>query len=234
MASCRKFRSLIDLYLDGEADDRQKHTLISHMEGCKECRERVEEVRNLHAAIKSVPRATLPASFRGKLLGRIRTMETGRDRHPHLLIAIGCTAVVLLIVGFAWRMTRDPGDILAVPEIHIVSPREDAIVEREYVDISVAYDPGEARNIRVRRRRLAVTIISSSTPASASTDCASATGASLPANAPPMATNSGFLMKVLDVFMLFFSPCSASKTCYKVIVLLKPTVDPDWHSLLVQ
>ena len=149
MSSCRKFRSLIDLYLDGEADDHQKRTLVSHTEGCKECRERIEEVKNLHAAIKSVPRETLPASFRGELLGRMRTMETRRERHPHLLIAMGWTAAVLLIVGFAWRVTRDPGDIPAVPEIHIVSPWEDAVVEREYVDISVAYDPGEARNIRV-------------------------------------------------------------------------------------
>ena len=149
MASCRKFRPLIDLYLDDEADDHQKHTLVSHMEECKECRERVEEVRNLHVAIKSVPRTTLPASFRGELLGRIRKMGTGRDLRPHFLIAAGCAVAVLLIVGFAWRITRNPEGVLPVPEIHIVSPREDSVVEREYIDISVAYDLGEARYIRV-------------------------------------------------------------------------------------
>ena len=65
-------------------------------------------------------------------------------------------------------------------------------------------------------RRLAVTMISSRVPEFASTDCARVTGAAVLANAPPIAATSGFLINVLVVFMLFFSPCSVSKTCFKI------------------
>ncbi len=153
MRSCRKFRSLIDLYLDGEADSRQTRTLFSHTENCERCRARLEETRKIHHAMESVPSVDLPDGFRRAVLERIQN-EDYRRRHRSIRLfpAIswaGAAAAILLVATVLWYM-HSPEPVLAVPEIQIVSPREDAVIEKPYVDISAVFCPdGEAKNIQV-------------------------------------------------------------------------------------
>jgi anti-sigma factor RsiW len=152
MASCRKFKSLIDLYLDGEADSRQARTLFSHIEDCERCRARFEETRRLHHAIKSVPSVDLPDGFRRAVLERIRNEDYRHRRSVRLFPAISwasAVAAILLTAAILWYV-HSPETVLAVPEIQIVSPREDAVIEKPYVDISAVFGPdGEAKNIQV-------------------------------------------------------------------------------------
>jgi len=157
MASCRIFKALIDLYLDGEADDGQTQMLFSHMESCERCRDRFEEVKGLHNTIKSVPTVDLPDGFRSAVIARIQSdVEATRRVAPTRRRSIGfpvmgwagATAAILLVFAIAWYI-YNPQPALAVPEIHIVSPFEDAVVEQQYVDISAAFTSGDLRNIRV-------------------------------------------------------------------------------------
>jgi predicted anti-sigma-YlaC factor YlaD len=166
MASCRKFKALIDLYLDGEADDRQTEILFSHMRNCEGCRDRFEEVENLHRAIKSAPALELPGDFRSAVMARIQSERRRRPSRsmgdflhrfigfPAVMSWAGAAVAILLVSAIAWYI-YNPGPALAVPEIHIVSPREDAVVEQQYVDISAAFTfsigvyPRPLKNIRV-------------------------------------------------------------------------------------
>gem|GEM_PF-1853416 len=157
MASCRRFKALINLYLDGEADDGQTQTLFSHMESCERCRNRFEEIRSLHSAIKSVPTVDLPDGFRSAVIARIQSdVRATRPVAPTRRRSIGfpvmgwagAAAAILLAFAIVWYI-YNPEPALAVPEIHIVSPREDAVVEQQYVDISAAFTTGDLKNVRV-------------------------------------------------------------------------------------
>ncbi len=152
MTSCRKFKSLINLHLDSEADSRQIRTLFSHIENCERCRARFEETRKLHHAMESVPSVDLPDGFRRTVLERIQNEGYRRHRSIRLFPAIswaGAAAAILLVATVLWYM-HSPEPVLAVPEIQIVSPREDAVIEKPYVDISAVFGPdGEAKNIQV-------------------------------------------------------------------------------------
>lgn len=152
MTSCRKFKSLINLYLDSEADSRQARTLFSHIENCEGCWARFQETRRLHHAVKSVPSIDLPDGFRRTVLERIQNEGYRRHRSVRLFPAIswaGAVAAILLVGAVLWYM-HSPEPVLAVPEIQIVSPREDAVIEKPYVDISAVFSPdGEAKNIQV-------------------------------------------------------------------------------------
>jgi anti-sigma factor RsiW len=152
MKSCRKFKSLIDLYLDSEASSRQTRTLFSHIENCERCRARLEETRKLHHAIGSVPSVDLPDGFRRAVLERIQNEGYRHHRSIRLFPAIswaGAVAAILLVAAVLWYM-HSPEPVLAVPEIQIVSPREDAVIEKPYVDISAVFSPdGESENIQV-------------------------------------------------------------------------------------
>jgi len=159
MESCKKFRALIDLYLDGEADDRQTETLFSHLEKCEGCQRRFEEVRKLDHAVKSVPVAKLPEGFRKTVMARIQSEEARPRRSVSFFPVIGvagAAAAILLISAALWYtyilkpVRRDSQSTNpAISEIHIVSPREDAVIEQQYVDISAAFTPGNVKNVRV-------------------------------------------------------------------------------------
>jgi hypothetical protein len=157
MASCKRFKALTNLYLDGEADDGQTQMLFSHMEGCERCRNRFEEIRNLHSAIRSVPTVDLPDGFRSAVIARIQsdvqaTRRIAPTRRRFIGFPVtgwaGAAATILLIFAIGWYI-HNPEPALAVPEIHIVSPRVDAVVEQQYVDISAAFTSGDLKNVRV-------------------------------------------------------------------------------------
>ena len=148
---CRKFRALIDLYLDGEADHHQTQILFSHMRECVSCQRRFEEVRSLHSVIKYVPTVDLPKGFRSKVIERIQSAAIRPRRSFAFFPAISVAGAVLasLLIFAIIYYLHNPEPALAVPEIHIVSPREDAVIEQQYVDVSAAFSSGDVRNIRV-------------------------------------------------------------------------------------
>jgi len=151
MVSCRKFRKLIDLYLDGEANDYQAQTLLSHMENCEQCRKRYEEVKSLNNAIMSVPALEVPDGFRNSVLAGIQREEIREQRSigfSHVMGWSGAAVAAILIFAVAWYL-YSPQTAVAVPDIHIVSPQEDAAIEQQYVDISVAFNSTEAKDVRV-------------------------------------------------------------------------------------
>jgi len=149
MVNCRQSRKLIDLYLDGEADVSQTKRMFLHMKECRECQARFEEVEKLHNTIKSVPDAELPAGFRNLVMESIRP-ENHRFaiRRPVMLWG-SVVVLVILILAMTWRVYHTSEVIQDIPEIYIVSPREDSVVDQSYVDISAAFSPASVDSIRV-------------------------------------------------------------------------------------
>ena len=153
MVNCRQSRKLINLYLDDEADDSQTKTMFLHIEECRKCQARFEEVEKLHNTIKSVPDAELPASFRGLVMESIR-LEEPEHRHRFAIrrpvMLWGSVAImVILIFAMTWRVYHTSEVAQDIPEIYIVSPREDSVVSQSYVDISAAFNPASVESIRV-------------------------------------------------------------------------------------
>jgi len=151
MAKWKNYRSLIDLYLDGEADESQTRILFSHIENCEKCQKRFEDVKQLYDDIKSVPGVSLPEGFWNSVLDRIQADETGVKKHFRLFPVLnwaGIAVILLVIFAVIWRVyDLEPAAIM--PEIHVVSPLENAALEEQYVDISVAFSSGSVENIRV-------------------------------------------------------------------------------------
>ena len=105
---CRKSRKLIDLYLDGEADDSQAQTLFSHIEKCRKCQARFEDLRELHSTIKSVSDAKLPENFQNSVMESIRIRESEQRRrstiHRAAIIWASVAAMVMLSFTFMRKL----------------------------------------------------------------------------------------------------------------------------------
>lgn len=154
MVNCRQSRKLIDLYLDGEADDSQTETMFLHIKECRKCQARFEEVEKLHNTIKSVPDAELPASFRSLVMDSIRLEKPEHHQRfaiPRPVMLWGGIAIMLvLIFTMTWRLYYHTSEVAQdIPEICIVSPREDSVVGQSYVDISAAFNPANMDSIRL-------------------------------------------------------------------------------------
>jgi len=150
MESCRRFGKLIDLYLDGEADETHTKMLLSHTENCKRCRDKLEETKKLHSIVKSAGSPKLPDGFHRAVIARIHSEVLQRNRAfgiSPIFVWLGTVTTILLIIAGAWYVQR--GEPTIPFELHIVSPREDAVVEQQYADISVAFTASDVRNIQV-------------------------------------------------------------------------------------
>ncbi|MFC1712585.1 PKD domain-containing protein [Candidatus Poribacteria bacterium] len=129
---CRKAKKLINLYLDGEADSSQTQILLSHVDECRKCQARLEEVRALHNTIRSVSDVELPLGFRSSVMEGIRTAESQQFRRSIIsrpIIIWGSIAIMaLLALTITWRM-YDTNEIAPdIPEIQIISPRVDVAI----------------------------------------------------------------------------------------------------------
>ncbi len=147
MIDCRKSKKLIDLYLDGEADSSQTQILFSHVDKCRECQVRLEELRDLHSTIKSVSAVELPSGFRDSVMTSIRaakSQRSGRGIIPRPIIVWGSVAaMVLLSFTIAWLMYNTDRDSPDAPELLIASPRVDTVIASPHVDTVIgAYSDG--------------------------------------------------------------------------------------------
>ena len=135
MMNCRKSKKLIDLYLDGEADDSQIQMLFSHVDKCRECQARLEQLRNLHNTIESVPAVELPSGFRSSVMEAALTAKSQRSSQfiiPRPIMVWGSIAVmVLLIFTITWLIYNTgkvAPDAPVVPGPRVVSPPVDTVI----------------------------------------------------------------------------------------------------------
>ena len=135
---CRKSKKLVDLYLDGEADSSQTQMLLSHVDECRKCRVRLEEIRDLHNTIKSVSAIELPLGFRSSVIEGVRATASRPIRrsiifHPGAIWgSIAVVAFLALIITWGmYNADKVPPVALEAPEVpetRIVLPRAVPII----------------------------------------------------------------------------------------------------------
>ena len=151
MASCKKFKGLINLYLDGEANDEEARTLFSHLNECHQCRQKFEEVKAFHNNIKSLPVVKLPMGFHSRIMVNLQNVNIRKSKIEILKPAMnlaGLAVALIMTIAIVWNIFN-PETAVAKPEIYIVSPAEEAVVDRQYVDISAAFNDVDVNKIRV-------------------------------------------------------------------------------------
>jgi hypothetical protein len=137
---------LLHAYLDGETAGAERSGLEQHLEGCAECRDRLEQARALRdrsAAILSGsgPARVTPPPFE-QVVARSRAVEARRRVFRlNRLTALGWAATIVLAVGVGWiargtlgfgeRPAQQPGFAMADSAVlqlaeQIAEPEADA------------------------------------------------------------------------------------------------------------
>lgn len=158
MASCKKFSELINLYLDGEANDEQSQTLFSHLEECIQCRKRLDKVKAFNDNIRAIPIVKPPEGFHNQIMASLQNADAKKS-HIEILRPVmnlaGIAVAIIMVVAIAWNISSNKESSLEIasispnPEIYIVSPAEEGVVDRQYVDISAAFNDIDINKIRV-------------------------------------------------------------------------------------
>ncbi len=56
--------ALLSAYLDGEIDRSERDTIVTHLAGCSRCREDLEDLSIVRAAVRGLPSLELPPALR--------------------------------------------------------------------------------------------------------------------------------------------------------------------------
>ena len=98
--NCKELEALLDPYLDGELDAAQRSSVDQHLEGCADCRHRLDDLRALHKALQS-PALRFQASdtLKQRLRGELAkaAAREARPRWPRYAAAAAVFAVALTL-----------------------------------------------------------------------------------------------------------------------------------------
>lgn len=110
--NCHEAGRLIDPYVDDELADAEAASVMEHVEGCAQCRQRVGERESLRRLVRSVPYHAAPARVRTSIAAGPRPSRLS----SHMLalaagLAIAVTAAGT--IGFRARQTAEATAALA-------------------------------------------------------------------------------------------------------------------------
>ena len=98
MKCCEDYTAALSAFADGELNENERSGLLSHLEQCKACRERLSELMILHAMFEDLPELDAPEGFSERVLERVHEEERAKKRSrrawPRVLAA--CFALVVI------------------------------------------------------------------------------------------------------------------------------------------
>ena len=98
MKRCEDYTAALSAFADGELNETERSGLLSHLEQCKACRERLSELMILHAMFEDLPELDAPEGFSERVLDRLHAEEHAKKRSrrawPRVLAA--CFALVVI------------------------------------------------------------------------------------------------------------------------------------------
>ena len=98
MKCCEDYTAALSAFADGELNENERSDLLSHLEQCDACRERLSELMILHAMFEDLPELDAPEGFSERVLERLheeeRTKKRSRRAWPRVLAA--CFALVVI------------------------------------------------------------------------------------------------------------------------------------------
>lgn len=95
MSNCQRISEYLSGYLDGELTQQDRQRIEIHLESCHECRQSLEELRNLSTAVGNLKFEKLSANDWSEMMNDI-TVKTSRGI-GWLLLIVG----IVLVVGYA-------------------------------------------------------------------------------------------------------------------------------------
>ena len=98
MKCCEDYTAALSAFADGELNENERSDLLSHLEQCDACRERLSELMILHAMFEDLPELDAPEGFSERVLERVHEEERAKKRSrrawPRVLAA--CFALVVI------------------------------------------------------------------------------------------------------------------------------------------
>lgn len=98
MKCCEEYTAALSAFADGELNENERSDLLSHLEQCDACRERLSELMILHAMFEDLPELDAPEGFSERVLERVHEEERAKKRSrrawPRVLAA--CFALVVI------------------------------------------------------------------------------------------------------------------------------------------
>ena len=98
MKCCEDYTAALSAFADGELNENERSDLLSHLEQCDACRERLSELMILHAMFEDLPELDAPEGFSERVLERVHEEERAKRRSrrawPRVLAA--CFALVVI------------------------------------------------------------------------------------------------------------------------------------------
>jgi anti-sigma factor RsiW len=100
----------LSAYIDRELTEAQTESMRQHIEGCEECRQRMQELRAIRSQIRAAATVTMPDNFIYSVKGAIRRQESesvawlGTERLARNVV-VGLCILVLGIVALESYIT---------------------------------------------------------------------------------------------------------------------------------
>jgi anti-sigma factor RsiW len=108
--SCRRFETMIALYVEGDLPDRKTRRVAEHLDGCAACRELSEGLAASQQALKALRGASVDEGvyreLRRRVLARIDATRAGA--WPRWAYAAAAGLIVLLGTWAIWRRPSPP------------------------------------------------------------------------------------------------------------------------------
>jgi anti-sigma factor RsiW len=104
------FEQQLSTYVDNELSDTEAKTLLTHIEGCGLCQQRVQELRAIRNSIRDAASVVLPATFAYSVQRAVRREEQeyviwlGPERFARNIV-VGLCVVVLALVAVGSYLT---------------------------------------------------------------------------------------------------------------------------------
>ena len=80
MKRCEDYTAALSAFADGELNETERSDLLSHLEQCEACRERLSELMILHAMFEDLPELDAPDGFSERVLERLHEEERTKKR----------------------------------------------------------------------------------------------------------------------------------------------------------
>lgn len=104
--------TMISAYLDRALEGEEKFLLEAHLVTCVSCREELEDLRGIQAALARVPRKKLPAVLRTHLQKETRRFRWrwiwNQWRIPLSSWPVGVMLALVVLVGVSWERVWSP------------------------------------------------------------------------------------------------------------------------------
>jgi len=125
--NCREFSEIIDSYLSGELLVETNHSVIRHLEQCRNCREILAVRRvireRLSSAARNAEESIIDSSFAARLRSDLRSKAVGPRFGPFAwqVILAGAACVILIALGSV-LLLNDFGPMLSGGSVNLPEP----------------------------------------------------------------------------------------------------------------